>query len=581
MLEDLSIKDFALIDNASVEFKEGFTVLSGETGAGKSLLIGALTFLLGGKSGVELIRTGAHEAIVSGTFYLGENLSSKKELHADSEPANAFEWLDIHGIPYEENRILLRRFVRENGKSGAWIGDTSVTRAELSAFSSFLIDIHGQHEHQSLMKVAEHRKYLDSYAGLTEKVSDFTHLYSTLVAKRAELAEFNSDEKDREQRIELLNFAIKEISEAKLKPGEDKELDDEENKLSSFEKLYSDIETITSIMEGGEGGEGIVAALKKIRGVSQHSVTMDKNLESLNQRLDSAFYELSDIADEYRSYSQGLVFDPEYLAKVQERQTLIYNLKKKYASSVSAPIEEVISYCEDAQKKLAVLESSSENKESLKKEISELERQVYSEAKAISSARKIAAEKMSSGVVGVLSSLGMAHTRFSVNIAEKGGTDSTQKIGPYGIDDVEFLISANPGQPLQPLAKIASGGELSRVMLSLKTILAASDPVGTMIFDEIDTGIGGEVAVSIGSHLKNLASKRQVLCITHLASIAVYADNQIKIKKDVADGHTQTHVNVIDGEERVAEIARMLSGDAGSAASLEHARAMLEKFSGR
>ena len=302
-------------------------------------------------------------------------------------------------------------------------------------------------------------------------------------------------------------------------------------------------------------------------------------MSALNERLDSAFYEISDIANEYRSYAGGLVFDPERLAQVQERQTLIYNLKKKYASSVSAPIEEVISYLSEAEEKLSRLDAGEADKESLKSEISALEKEIFTRAKDISSRRKEAASRMSKGVVSVLAKLGMASTRFAVKVSDKEESEQMQKIGPYGSDDVEFLISANPGQPLQPLAKIASGGELSRVMLSLKTILASSDPVGTMIFDEIDTGIGGEVAVSIGSHLKNLAEKRQVLCITHLASIAVYADNQLKIQKSVTDGMTQTRVFPIEGEERVQEIARMLSGDAVSSASLDHARSMLGKFS--
>ena len=579
MLEDLSIKDFALIDSASIDFNKGFTVLSGETGAGKSLLIGALTFLLGGKSGVEQIRAGCHEATVSATFYLGTNESGRTlEVGSDIEPSNAFEWLDLHGIPYEDNRIVLRRYIRENGKSGSWIGSTAVTRADLASFCSFLVDIHGQHEHQNLMKVTEHRKFLDAYAGLVDSVREFTALYSELVQKRKELDALNADDKDREQRIELLSFAVKEISEAKLKSGEDKELDEEEMRLSSFEKLYSDIELVNSALEGGDGN-GIVPALKRIRSTAEHAVSLDKKLDSLNQRLDSAFYEISDIAGEYKSYGGSLVFDPARLSEVQERQTLIYNLKKKYASSVSAPIEEVISYLSEAEEKLSALDSGETNKENLRKEIAALEKNIFARAKDISVKRKDAAAKMSAGVVSVLSKLGMTSTRFMVRVSDKEESEQTQKIGPYGLDDVEFLISANPGQPLQPLAKIASGGELSRVMLSLKTILASSDPVGTMIFDEIDTGIGGEVAVSIGSHLKNLAEKRQVLCITHLASIAVYADNQLKIQKSVRDGMTETNVFPIDGEDRVQEIARMLSGDAVSSASLDHARSMLAKFS--
>uniref|UniRef100_UPI00388F7A61 AAA family ATPase n=1 Tax=Treponema sp. TaxID=166 RepID=UPI00388F7A61 len=230
MLEDLTIKDFALIDKAYVEFGSGFTVLSGETGAGKSLLIGALTFLLGGKAGVEQIRGGAHESSVSGTFYLGMAPAAVRDLKEDEEPLNAFEWLSIHGIETEDGRVLLRRVIRENGKSGAWIGSSPVTRSDLAEFSSFLIDIHGQHEHQSLMKVSEHRKFLDSYAGLTDKVQEFTSLYSQLVSKRKLLDEMNSDDRDKAQKIDFLNFAVKEISEAKLKLNEDTELDEEETK---------------------------------------------------------------------------------------------------------------------------------------------------------------------------------------------------------------------------------------------------------------------------------------------------------------------------------------------------------------
>lgn len=580
MLEDLRIKNFALIDNASVEFKNGFTVLSGETGAGKSLLIGALTFLFGGKGGVEHIRTGCQTAQVSGTFYL-KGLSApvdSSKINEDDIKTPA-QWLYVHGIESEDDRILIRRAVRDTGKSAAWIGDTPVTRADLASFCNFLIDIHGQHEHQSLMRVSEHRKFLDSFAGLDERVEEFTALYSNLVAKRRNLDELLSDDKTRAQKIDVLTFSIKEIEDAKLKKGEDRELEDEEKRLSSFEKLYEDIDSICQAFEGAESSSGAVLLLKKIRSVTQHACQLDKNLESLDNRLESAFYELSDIAGEYSSYKNSLVFDPERLAFVQDRLTLIYNLKKKYASSVNAPVEEVIQFGLDAQKRLAELSGGEKNKDSLKAEITGLEKNVYKQAKEISDSRKIAAQKMSEQVMAILKTLGMKDTRFAVQVAEKNGSQIEQKCGPYGMDDIEFLIAANPGNPLQSLAKIASGGELSRVMLALKTVLAETDSVETLVFDEIDTGIGGEVAVSVGQHLKSLAKKCQILCITHLASIAVYADNQLKIAKSVSEGMTNTEVDPIEGEQRVTEIARMLSGDAASQESLEHAKAMLAKFS--
>ena len=502
MLEDLRIKDFALIDSAEVEFNDGFTVLSGETGAGKSLLIGALTFLLGGKGGVEQIRSGCAMATVSGTFFIDGNLQETENSDNIDEPKNALQWLSLHGIELEDNRILIRRAVKQNGKSAAWIGNTPVTRSELAEFSSFLIDIHGQHEHQSLMKVSEHRKFLDSYAELNPKVEEFTALYTKLVSERKKLSSLLENNKNREEKIEVLSFAVKEIEEAKLKPNEDTELEEEESKLLSFEKLYSEVENITSIME--TSGQGILSSLKKIRSSSEQASSLDSKLQPLDSRLESVFYELSDISNEYSNYLHSLVFDPERLAFVQDRQSLIYSLKKKYASSVNSPVSEVIKFEEDAKKRLEELTGGEKNLDFLRQEILSLEKSVFSLAKEISAKRKAAAEKMSLEVKKLLQTLGMKDTLFSVNVSDKQGTDLEQKCGPYGIDDVEFLIAANPGTPLQSLAKIASGGELSRVMLALKTVLAQSDSIETLIFDEIDTGIGGEVAVSVGLHLQKL-----------------------------------------------------------------------------
>lgn len=568
MLEDLSIKDFAIIESEHIEFSNGFTVLSGETGAGKSILIGAMSFLLGGKADVNQIRSGAHEAQVSGTFYL----DSKENQNP------ALEWLNDHGIETENNRILLRRYIRDNGRAGAWIGSTPVNRTDLAEFSSFLVDIHGQHEHQSLMRVPEHRKFLDARAGILPEVSAFTALYMELVEKRRLLAQLDSSDADRARKIDMYNFAVKEIEDAKLKPEEDIQLEEEENRLSSYEKLFAGVDSIRNMLDGGD--ESVVSLLKKIRRESQNISILDKTLSSLDTRIESAFYELNDISEEFGSYANKLVYDPSHLQEVQDRLSLIYSLKKKYASSQSAPLKEVFDYYENAQKSLEQLGAGSENREELMKSVSELEKKVYLAGKNLSERRRATGDKLASEVESLLKNLGMNGTRFAVSITAKPGDQIEQKCGPYGFDNIEFLISANPGSPLLPLAKIASGGEISRVMLALKTIFAQNDPVQTLVFDEIDTGIGGEVAVAVGSHMKALAKNRQIFCITHLASIAVYADNQIKIEKGVAEGKTVSNVHPIQGEERVAEIARMLSGDADSAASIEHARAMLEKYSG-
>lgn len=568
MLEDLSIKDFAIIESEHIEFSNGFTVLSGETGAGKSILIGAMSFLLGGKADVNQIRSGAHEAQVSGTFYL----DSKENQNP------ALEWLNDHGIETENNRILLRRYIRDNGRAGAWIGSTPVNRTDLAEFSSFLVDIHGQHEHQSLMRVPEHRKFLDARAGILPEVSAFTALYMELVEKRRLLAQLDSSDADRARKIDMYNFAVKEIEDAKLKPEEDIQLEEEENRLSSYEKLFAGVDSIRNMLDGGD--ESVVSLLKKIRRESQNISILDKTLSSLDTRIESAFYELNDISEEFGSYANKLVYDPSHLQEVQDRLSLIYSLKKKYASSQSAPLKEVFDYYENAQKSLEQLGAGSENREELMKSVSELEKKVYLAGKNLSEKRRATGDKLASEVESLLKNLGMNGTRFAVSITAKPGDQIEQKCGPYGFDNIEFLISANPGSPLLPLAKIASGGEISRVMLALKTIFAQNDPVQTLVFDEIDTGIGGEVAVAVGSHMKALAKNRQIFCITHLASIAVYADNQIKIEKGVAEGKTVSNVHPIQGEERVSEIARMLSGDADSAASIEHAKAMLEKYSG-
>lgn len=567
MLEDLSIRNFAIIESENIEFEKGFTVLSGETGAGKSILIGALSFLLGGKADVSQIRAGGHEASVSGTFLIDGTVSSE-----------AKEWLSLHAVEPENSRILLRRFIRDNGKSGAYIGDIPVTRNELQEFSSFLVDIHGQHQHQSLMKVSEHRKFLDARAGITGEVSDFTKIYSELVEKRKLLEELDSSFQERERRIEMFSFSVKEITDAKLEQNEDEKLEEEEARLSSYEKLYASVESIKSMIDGGE--ESVVSLLKKARRESQNASGLDKSLLNLDSRLESSFYEISDIYEEFSSYSEKLVYDPVHLSEIQERLSLIYNLKKKYASSVSAPLSEVFEYLENAEKQLENLKSGTESKAELESQVRELEKQVYVSAKTISQKRKAVSEKLSSEIEEILSKLGMKGSRFGVSLQEKSGNDIVQKCGPYGMDNVEFLISANLGSPLQPLAKIASGGELSRVMLAIKTIFAQNDPVGTMVFDEIDTGIGGEIAVQVGEHLKKLSGNKQVFCITHLASIAVFADNQIRIKKAVEGGKTSSTVEIVKGEDRIYEIARMLSGDADSQESLSHAKAMLEKYSG-
>ncbi|MDR1785125.1 MAG: DNA repair protein RecN [Spirochaetaceae bacterium] len=563
MLEELAIKDFALIDTVSLEFAPGFTALTGETGAGKSILIGALSFLLGGKADTGCIRTGAEEARVSGVFSL------------DRGGAGALEWLSDHGIDSEDNRVRLRRAIRVNGKNGAWIESAPVTRAELADFAALLTDIHGQRDHESLLRSGEHRRSLDEFAGISGETARFTLAYSDLVKKREELAALEDASLRRDEKIEMLRYAVEEIAGAKLKPGEEEELTQEEKRLNQYEKLYAAVEEALGLLSGD-----LLSGLKKLNALLDQAAGFDEALKGAAKRCEAGFYEYTDIAEDLRAYSRGLVFDPERLNAVEERLALLFKLRKKYPPErgKAGGIEGVIAYGESAQGELERLSRSEENQEALKAEIGRMERALYLAAKNLSQKRRAASTLMASGVESVLAKLGMGGARFVVSITEKESAEFDQKCGPYGIDNVEFLFSANPGVPEKPLNKIASGGELSRVMLALKTVFAGRDSIDTLVFDEIDTGIGGEVSVSVGAHLKQLSKNKQILCITHLASIAVYADTQMKVEKRVAGNRTATSVRAVTGEERTAEIGRMLSGDPGSAQSLDHARALLQKY---
>lgn len=566
MLEEINIKNFVLIDSVSLEFSRGLNILTGETGAGKSILIGALTFLLGGKTGVEQIRTGSPDASVSGTIVVPQNSTLAKS------------WLQEHDIELEDDRLLLRRVIKNTGRNSCWIGDTPVSRNELEEFTSFLFDIHGQHEHQALLKAPLHRRYLDSYAEINPQVSEFTKLYTLLAEKRATLKELQLSDKDRQEKKELLQFAIEEINEAKLIPDEENSLEQEETRLSQFEKIYSSIEQFQQMWDSGE--ETLLSVLKKSKHLIENSAQLDSVLQPVAERLNNAYYEIEDLQQVVRQYGESLTFDPERLEEIQQRLVLISKLKKKYANMSDPSINSVLKYRDDAEKQLEALSSTAENYDSLSGQITSLEKEILSKGTILHEKRVASSKPLETGIMNILKTLGMKDAIFSVQIRKRPVTESSQVCGPYGFDDIEFMISSNSGEPLRPLAKIASGGEISRVMLAIKTVLANADEADTLVFDEIDSGIGGEVALEVGAHLKKLGSVKQILCITHLASIAVRADNHIKIQKQNIDGRTITSAATISKENRATEIARMLSGDVSGEASILHAKEMLQKYGG-
>ncbi len=564
MIEDISIKDFALIDTLSLNLPPGFTVFTGETGTGKSILIGSISFLLGGKPQADTVRTGAEEAIASGTVLVEKN-------------EGALQWLSEHGIEADSGRVLLRRSAKLGGKGACWIQGVPVTRLELAEFTSFLVDIHGQHEHQSLFRVSEHRRYLDAYAGIEDEVKAFSLLYAKLTSARQRREELSAEEKGLSEKRELLSFAIQEIEAAALEAGEDENLEAEEKRLSQHEKLYAALDQSVASLGGSSSSlpqDGALSLIKKALATLESAAAIDSSLAGQVSRLENVFYEAQDISAELSEAMNSAIFNPARLEAVEERLSLIYKLKKKYGPS----LDDVIAFKQNAEKELEQLEHRDEEQGALNAEISALEKKLLEEGSVISQKRQKASIDMEKAVEDVLASLGMKGTSFKVSLKAKDSPEGKRSVSQFGFDNVEFLISPNPGEPLKGLAKIASGGELSRVMLALKTVLARADKTGTLIFDEIDTGIGGESAVAVGNHISGLSKGRQVLCITHLASIACQADNHIMIEKKSVNGKTSTSACEIKGEERAEEISRMLSGGKGGAASLDHARELLAKY---
>lgn len=562
MLEELSVRDFALIDRLAVSFTPGFTVLSGETGAGKSLLIGAIGFLLGARADAAVIRTGAEEALVAGIF----DISSNPEARA---------WLSSRGLEADESRVSIRRSLRSTGRSSVLIQNQAFLRNDLVEFTSLMVDIHGQHENQSLLQPASHRALLDRQARLLDEVAAYSASFAELTKRRKDFESALASEEQRSRELEFLRFSVEEIEAAKLRPGEDTELTNEERLLSQHEKLLESVESAHSVLhdEGSPSSDGL-SALRRMRASIEMALAIDPSLSEISRRAEDAYFELEDIADSLRRYSDGIAFSPDRLEAIEARLADLGRLRKKYGDSA----EKILERLSADRERLALLETWEEDKAGLAADLARLEAEVYAKAIGLSERRVAAARELSSGVEKILAVLGMASANFVVRVERKGSKDGQAVIGQFGLDEVEFLIAPNPGEPLKPLARIASGGELSRIALAAKTIFAQSDTASTLIFDEIDAGIGGEVAVSAGEHLEALGNLRQVLCITHLASIAARADNHYRVEKLVEGGRTSTRLSRVEGRPRAEELARMLAGDPEEEASIAHATELLRKY---
>jgi DNA repair protein RecN (Recombination protein N) len=456
---------------------------------------------------------------------------------------------------------------------------------------AFLFDLHVQHAHESLLRRETHRKYLDRFAGIEEEALRFNRLFLELAERRKTLEAFLSSERDRETRIELLNYAMEEIDRAAPKSGESRELEGEASRLASFEKLAAQANGAAGVLFEDEAS--LLGLARRARLSLENAAAIDTGAAAMLKRMEDIYYEAEDLAGELRSYRDDLRYDPQRLEAVEERLALLYKLKKKYAPDAPAGTEDdaVLAYRVQAEAEAAALSRAEENRDKLKGEIAVLEKEVGALASALSAKRSAASIRLGERITEILRSLGMSHARFSVGLSSKGRSQAGLVIGPWGTDDVEFLISANAGEPVKELARIASGGELSRVMLAIKTALLGTDDAErdasaeTLVFDEIDTGIGGEVALAVGDYLVKIAQFKQIFCVTHLASIAVRADNHLKVEKRSVPGgkpgggeRTVTSVSALRPKERREEIARMLAGDSAGAAALAHADELLLKY---
>ena len=557
MLLELHIENFAIIDKLHIEFSRGLNVLTGETGAGKSIIIDALGLTLGSKASSEMLRSGTEKAVVEALIDVHGN---------ELAMAKALELGFINSVE-EARELIIRREIFRNGKSRALINGNLATTGMLAELGEYLIDIHGQHQHQTLLKPSTHIDFLDAFGGLLISRKGFEEKFQRFKQVRAELQDLRENIRTRMQRLDLLNFQKQEIERAHLKLGEDEELQQERRLLSAAEKLATDSTQAYELLYSGVGS--ILDKLGEVVDLLKNLAQIDDSLSSVLSSCESAGYQLEDLAYTLRDYAQKVEFNPERLEEIEKRLDELNRLKRKYGNTLS----EILNFKKHLEEELASYDEGEERLEGLEKTLGELQKELQALSEELSRGRHDAARKMEAAVMKELGELNMDKTRFQVSIdpVPPGEVSFTTK----GKDRVEFFIAPNPGEGLKPLSKIASGGEISRVMLAFKTILADVDNVSTLIFDEVDMGIGGRVAEMVGKKLKLISSARQVLCITHLPQIASKADLHLQISKETQGDKTLVRVRRLSDAERVEEIARMLGGEVITSTTRKHAQEML------
>lgn len=548
MLTDLFIKNFAIIDNLHVAFHPGLNVLTGETGAGKSIIIDAVNLVLGGRASADLIRTGEEEATVEALFDLA--------CHPEILAGLAESGVECDG------ELLVKRVVSRSGRNRVFVGGGLSTIAALADLARRLINIYGQHESQTLLKPDNHLQLLDGFAGLMPLRDEFAALYDAYRQALAEIRRLDEGEREAARRIDLLSYQTEEIGRAALSPGEEEELAQERQLLGHAEKLQHNSRDAFDVLYGGDASvlgelQRVVAGIGEIRGI-------DGSLAGIHDSLNGAYLQLEDAALALRDYAARVESDPQRLQAVDDRLDLIYRLKKKYAPSV----EEIIAYQREIDRELAQLLDRDQARDGLEERVRGLEERLAATGGELSTRRSDAARALGAAMERELHDLAMKNAVFTVALEKLAEPRAS------GMERAEFLFSPNPGEAPKSLARIASGGELSRLMLALKQVHPESD-VPTLVFDEVDTGIGGATSALVGEKLKRVALGQQVLCITHLPQVAAFADHHFRVEKRVDDGRTRTFVTPLAGEERVGEMARMLGGVKVTEKTMEHAREMI------
>ncbi len=564
MLRELRISDYAIVDSASIEFDLGFNVLTGETGAGKSILIEALGLVLGGRSSEEMIRAGADRAQVEALFDI-------------KDVPKARAWL-AHNEFLSGDELVIRRIITRSGKNKAFINGNLATVAQIKEVGNWLVDMHGQHEHQTLFNPKRHFPFLDSFLGLAGEREAYRAKFHEYTSVRKILNDLVDNQKETERKIDLLKYEVAEIFEANLEPGEIEELETEKKRLVNQERLLELADNIVDSLDENESSA--VSQAGKARSAFSQMVELDPTVLSVSKVLESSLIQIEEAVAEIRRYASSLERDPDRLEQVDDRIDLVKNLKRKYGDS----IKEILAFGENAQKELDSINIDKENIEKLRDEAQKLGRAAAEMALALNQKRCEGAKRFSIAVEGELKDLNMERAgiepRFTYEedrMSPCVHNETRVAMYSHGIGKMEILFSGNPGEPPKPLAKIASGGEISRLMLGLKAIISGAQPTPVMIFDEIDTGIGGATADRLGEKLRLLSQSSQVFCITHLAQVARCAQTQFGVLKKVVDGRARVEVVKLDRGGRVKELARMVGGDRATDQAMKWAEEALKE----